>query len=343
MREIGNVVDSALYLDGHRIATPATLGGALLDVHEHPGAFAWIGLYRPGAQQLNALAEEFSLHPLAIEDAIDAHQRPKLERFGETLFVVLSAARYLESVEEVEFSELHIFLGARFVITARHGECPDLQAVRERLEHRPVELALGPEAVLFTIIDQVVDEYGPVIAGLENDVVEIEEEVFAGDPEVSKRIYFLTREVIDFQRATNALAEIISELDFGFEKYQTDPDLQKYLRATTDHLQHVIDRTNEIRQLLRDMLAVNSTLVTQQQNTEMAALSQASNQQNEEVKKISGWAAIIFAPSLVGTIYGMNFQNMPELNWRFGYLVALGLMVATSVTLYAIFKRRGWL
>ena len=255
----------------------------------------------------------------------------------------MSCAHYVETQEEVESSELHVFLGPKFVITSRHGEGPNLGLVRERLEDRPHQLALGPEAVLFTIFDRVVDDYGPVIAGLENDVLEIEREVFAGNPDVSRRIYFLTREVIDFQRATHALAEIIQELDFGFEKYRTDPDLQKYLRATGDHLQHIIDRTDEIRQLLRDMLTVNSTLVSQQQNQEMAALSHASNQQNEEVKKISAWAAIIFAPSLVGTVYGMNFVNMPELNWRYGYPMALGLMVATSLTLYLLFVRRGWL
>jgi magnesium transporter len=343
VREIGDIVDSALYVDGRRVASPATLSEVLAQLHEYPGALAWIGLYRPGDTQLAALAAEFGLHPLAIEDAIEAHQRPKLERFGDTLFVVVSCAQYLETQEEVEFSELHVFLGPKFVITGRHGEAPNLGLVRERLEDRPHQLALGPEAVLFTIFDRVVDDYGPVIAGLENDVLEIEREVFSGNPDVSRRIYFLTREVIDFQRATHALAEIIQELDFGFEKYRTDPDLQKYLRATGDHLQHIIDRTDEIRQLLRDMLTVNSTLVSQQQNQEMAALSHASNQQNEEVKKISAWAAIIFAPSLVGTVYGMNFVNMPELNWRYGYPMALGLMVATSVTLYLVFVRRGWL
>ena len=162
---------------------------------------AWIGLYRPAEAQLLAVAEEFGLHELAVEDAIVAHQRPKLERYGDTLFVVLRAARYLDEVEEVDFGELHVFVGPNFVLTVRHGQAPDLAAVRRRMEGDPELLRRGPEAVLYAILDSVVDGYAPVVAGLQNDIDEIETEVFGGDPKVSRRIYELSREVIEFQRA----------------------------------------------------------------------------------------------------------------------------------------------
>ena len=170
---------------------------------------AWIGLYRPDQHELASLAAEFGLHELAVEDAILAHQRPKLERYDDTLFVVLRAARYLDDVEEVEFGEVHVFVGPDFVITVRHSEAPDLAAVRRRLESNPDLLRLGPEAVLYAILDRVVDGYAPVVAGLENDIDEIETEVFGGDPQVSRRIYELTREVIEFQRATRPLAAVL--------------------------------------------------------------------------------------------------------------------------------------
>jgi magnesium transporter len=166
---------------------------------------AWIGLYRPDAEEIRSVAREFGLHELAVEDAIAAHQRPKLERYGTTLFTVLRPARYIDDTEEVEFGELHIFTGQDFVVTIRHAETPDLALVRQRLEQSPDLLKLGPEAVLYAILDQVVDEYAPVVAGLENDIDEIEDQLFKSDPSVSRRIYDLSREVIEFQRATHPL------------------------------------------------------------------------------------------------------------------------------------------
>ena len=160
---------------------------------------------------------------------------------------------------------------------------------------------------------------------------------------MSRRIYELSREVAEFQRATRPLTAVLSSLSAGFTKYGIDEELQRYLRDVDDHLTQVIERVDEFRQLLRDMLTVNATLVAQQQNEEMRNLAEASNVQNEEVKKISAWAAILFAPTLIGTVYGMNFEHMPELDWRFGYPLALGLMVLTCVTLYMVFKRRDWL
>jgi magnesium transporter len=304
---------------------------------------AWIGLYRPDEAELASLAEEFNLHELAVEDAITAHQRPKLERYGDTLFVVLRAARYLDEVEEVEFGELHIFLGKDFVITVRHAESPDLAVVRKRLEEDPALLSHGTEAVLYAILDAVVDGYLPVVAGIENDVDEIETEVFDGDPAVSRRIYELSREVVDFQRAASPLAPMLDALEGGFDKYGVDEELRRLLRDVADHVVQVNERIDGLRVLLRDILQVNSILVAQKQNEEMTALSRTSNAQNNEVKKISAWAAILFAPTLVGTIYGMNFKHMPELQWTFGYPFAVFLMAMVSVVLYLVFKRRGWI
>jgi magnesium transporter len=338
-----SMVDSAVYLAGDRVDSPMSLADTVRSLREHEGSVAWIGLYRPDQHDLGSLAQEFDLHELAVEDAIVAHQRPKLERYDDTLFVVLRAAHYVDSREEVEFGEVHLFVGPDFVITVRHSESPDLSAVRRRLESNPDLLALGPEAILYAILDRVVDGYLPVVAGLENDIDEIETEVFGSDPGVSRRIYELTREVIEFQRATRPLAAVLAALTAGFEKYGTDEELQRYLRDVEDHLIQVIEQVDGFRQLLRDILTVNATLVAQRQNEEMRALSEASIEQNDDVKRISAWAAILFAPTLVGTVYGMNFDHMPELHWAAGYPFALVLMLLVSVTLWGVFKYRRWI
>jgi magnesium transporter len=339
----GRLVDNAVYLDGKRIASPPSLAETYVALGHTGGGMAWIGLYRPDHEQLASLAKEFHLHDLAVEDAVHAHQRPKLERYGGTLFVVLRTARYLDDTEEVEFGEVHLFVGADFVLTVRHSEAPDLAAVRERMEREPDLLRRGPEAVLYGILDEVVDAYRPVVDGVENDVEEIEVEVFGGEPGVSRRIYELTREVLEFQRVTRPLHGVLTGLIGGFDKYGIDDELRSYLRDVADHLTQVVDRLDGLRQLLQNILAVNATLVAQQQNSEMQALTEASYVQNEEVKKVSAWAAILFAPTLIGTVYGMNFETMPELDWFFGYPFAIGLMVLTCATLYTVFKRRNWL
>ena len=338
-----SVVDSAIYSDGARVVSPATLAATYQSLRDTQGSMAWIGLYRPDEEELTSLADEFGLHELAVEDAILAHQRPKLERYGEILFVVLRTARYLDPTEEVEFGEVHVFVGRDFVITVRHSEAPDLAQVRRRMESEPELLRRGPEAVLYAILDEVVDGYLPVVAGLENDVDEIETEVFRGDPAVSRRIYELSREVIEFQRITRPLTGMLDALTAGFTKYGIDVELQRYLRDVADHATLVIERVDGLRQLLQNILTVNATLVGQQQNEEMKSLTEASYTQNEEVKKISAWAAILFAPTLIGTVYGMNFEHMPELQWFHGYPFALSLMLIVCVGLYVLFHRRDWL
>ncbi|MFD0482849.1 magnesium and cobalt transport protein CorA [Kineococcus sp. GCM10028916] len=338
-----SLVDSGVYLHGERVASPRDLADTLTSLREEEGRIAWMGLYRPAEEELNTLAAEFDLHELAVEDAVLAHQRPKLERYGATLFVVLRAARYLDEREEVEFGELHLFIGRDFLITVRHSESPSLSDVRRRMEADPELLGRGTEAVLYAILDAVVDGYGPVLHGLENDIDEIETQVFTGDPTVSRRIYELSQEVSDFQRAVTPLPAILAGLSGGFQKYRVDEELQRYLRDVADHVTVAVERLENYRSQLRDILTVNATLVGQRQNEEMRSLTEASYAQSEEVKKISSWAAILFAPSLVGGVYGMNFTHMPELNWVLGYPLALLLMLALSVTLYTIFKRRGWL
>ncbi|MFF0576234.1 magnesium and cobalt transport protein CorA [Streptosporangium saharense] len=337
-----HVIDSAIYVDGRRDVTPE-LPEAFEFLKKTPGSMAWIGFYRPEDAVIVNVAEEFDLHELAVEDAIVAHQRPKADRYGDTLFVVLRPARYLDEAEEVDFGELHVFVGQNFVITVRHSETPDLSQVRRRMEGDPELLAKGPQAVFYAILDAVVDGYAPVVAGLQNDIDEIEVEVFDNKPGVSRRIYELSREVIEFQRATQPLLVMIEGLIAGAPKYGMDQEVQRHLRDVADHAITVAERVSGFRQMLHDILVVNSTMVAQAQNEHMTNLTEVSNAQNEEVKKISAWAAILFAPTLVGTIYGMNFEVMPEIHWWFGYPFAVLLMAAVCLTLYVVFKRRDWL
>lgn len=336
------LVDNAIYVNGCRVSTPATLDDTYAKLRQYKG-MAWIGLYRPDKADIASVAKQFELHSLAVEDAISAHQRPKLERYGDVLFVVLRPARYLDAEEQVEFGELHVFLGKDFVVTVRHAESPDLAKVRARLEATPSLLCQGPEAILYAILDQVVDEYGPVMAGLENDIDEIEDQLFNGDPQVSRRIYELSREVIEFQRTTRPLGDILTALESGFDKYGVDVELRRNLRDVHDHAIRIVERVDLFRALLQNALTVHATLVGQQQNDEMRSLTESSLSQNEEVKRISSWAAIFFAPTLVGTIYGMNFDHMPELHWRLGYPLALVAMVLFGILLYLMFRRKHWL
>ena len=321
------IVDSAIYVDGRRAVEPGSLYETYEACRTRKGV-AWIGLYKPTAEEFESVAQEFELHPLSVEDTMDAHQRPKLERYGETLFIVLRPARYVDESETVEFGETHVFVGRDFVITVRHSEVPDLGEVRRRLEADPELLRRGPEAILHAIMDQVVDDYGPVVNGLENDIEEIEAQVFGGSADVSRRVYKLSREVIQFQRATDPLNEVLDALMRG-ETIEVDPEVVRYLRDVQDHARQVSERLSGYRDLLQGILSVNLTLV--------------SLSQNDEVKKISGWAAILFAPTLIAGIYGMNFDHMPELHWVFGYPFALLLMLLISASLYLSFRRSGWM
>jgi magnesium transporter len=336
------IVDSAIYRKGERETHHVTLDQTFEDLHEN-GGFAWIGLYRPTAEELASVAEEFELHHLAVANATTGHQRPKLERFGDALFVVLRPARYLEDEERVEFGEVHVFIGPNFAITIRHAESPDLAVVRRRLEADPVLLALGPQAVLYAVLDKIVDDYNPVVLGMEDDIDEIEDQLFSGDPDVSRRIYELAREAMAFQRATHPLVRMFRSLEAGYDKYQVDIELRRDMRDVYDHALRIVERADTFRVLLENALTVHSTLVTQAQNEEMRQLSRASIEQGDQVKKISSWAAILFTPGLVAGVYGMNFTHMPELDWTVGYPMALGMMLVSAGVLYAVFKRHNWL
>ena len=321
------IVDSAVYVDGKRVVVSDSLEGVYETYREKDG-FAWIGLYEPTKDEFDSVAGEFGLHPLAVRDALRPHQRPKVERYGETLFVVIKAARYVEEKEVVEFGEVHAFVGPDFVVTVRYGETNQMEEVRRSLEGRPDLLRKGPYAVLYAIMDRIVDDYVPVVDGLANDIDEIEVEVFENQPDVSRRIYELSREVIRFHQATQPLARTLESLTQE-ETSDIDPEVCLYLRDVQDSVLRVSDQAQGFRELLQNILSVNLTL--------------ASVNQNDQVKKISAWAAILIVPTLITGIYGMNFDSMPELHWTYGYPLALLLMLTISLILYWGFKRRGWL
>ena len=317
------ILDRIVYRNGVRVA----------DGEAGSDGVAWLSLEDPTPDELEKLGRDFNLHPLALEDAVHAHQRPKLERYGDTLYLVLRPAWYIDETETVEFGELHVFAGPRFVITIGHGAVPGLEDVREELEARPELLRLGPMPIVHGILDDVVDDYLPVVEGVENDIDEIESEVFGGATGVSRRTYELLREVIEFRRGVQPLAAMLQEL---MEQPAVDEEQQRYLRDVHDHVIRIKDQVEAFHELLRSILSVNLTIETK-------TLSEAANRQNEEVKKISAWAAILFAPTIVGTVYGMNFEHMPELGWRLGYPMALGLMLLVSVSLFVLFRRRRWI
>ncbi|MCT1364090.1 MULTISPECIES: magnesium and cobalt transport protein CorA [unclassified Microbacterium] len=329
------IIDNGVYVNGLRIENPASLEETFEHTRAHRG-FAWIGLLRPTVEEIQKVAEEFDLHPLAVEDTLTGHQRAKLERYGDVLFAVLRPARYIDSTESVDFGELHIFVGPAFVITVRHADVPDLARVRRRMESHPQLLALGPEAVLYAIMDEVVDQYAPVADDLQSDIDEVEDALFGqAGVKLSRRIYDLAREAIIFQRATQPLLSVLEDL-LRSRDDAPDVELQRRFRDVQDHVLRINDRVTAFRAILDNILTLNATLVSQRQ-------ADAGLDQNEQVKKISAWAAILFGPTLVGTVYGMNFTHMPELEWPLGYPLALLLMAATSLALYATFKHKRWL
>ena len=326
------IVDRAIYRGGRRTLapeSPAELNASGVGGEE----LAWIDLYRSDEREFADVAREFDLHELAIKDAVKEHQRPKLDRYGDSLLLVLRPARYVDETETVEFGEVDVLAGPRFVITVAHSDIPDLAAVRHSVEARPDLLGHGSMAVVHAILDRVVDDYVPVVAGVQKDIDEIEDDVFDGSPTVSRRIYELAREVIWFQRAIKPLGPILEQL---MNVPEIGEEARRYIRAVHDHALRLAEQTDAFRELLQNILSVNLTLETK-------ALSETGNAQNEQVKKISAWAAILFAPTVIGTIYGMNFDHMPELHWLIGYPLALGLMVLICVSLYMLFKRRDWI
>ena len=322
------IVDSALYVDGQR--TEGRL--ALADVPaacQRAGAFVWLGLYEPTNEEFDAVRAAFGLHELAVEDAVKAHQRPKLEAYDDSLFLVLKTARYLDAEERVEFGEILLFVGESFIVHVRHGEATALTPVRRAVEARPDLLRCGPGAVLHAVVDHVVDDYGPVIAGLENDIGEVELEVFSerGHNPV-QRIYMLKREVLELQQAAVPLEEALDALHT--RKFEAiHEDIREYFRDVHDHVLKVVERTSTFSDLLTSVLSANLTSVTVRQN--------------EDMRKISAWVAIAAVPTMLAGIYGMNFEHMPELGWTVGYPLALATMATACFLLYRFFRRSGWL
>jgi magnesium transporter len=320
------IVDCAAYEGGQRRQGELPMERAS-EAAAEDGAFVWLGVFEPSEEEFKAVATEFGLHELAVEDAVRAHQRPKVEEYGETIHVVVKTARYVDPKEVIELGELSIFVAPNFVITVRHGKA-DLAPVRERLEQRPDLLEKGPGAVLYAILDQVVDSYIEAAHGFDQDVREVELQVFGEGQNPTERIYKLEREVLEFQAATAPLAEALEELCNN--NYPVVPaTLHEYFRDVEDHLARVSTRIENFRQLLDSALEAN--------------LTQVSMRQNEDMRKISAWVAIAVVPTMIAGIYGMNFEHMPELEWEFGYPAVLVLIVSVCLFLYWRFKRAGWL
>jgi magnesium transporter len=322
------IVDLAVYKDGQR--QDAVSLDRAFEAGREPGGLVWIDLHEPTDEQFDAVRREFHLHELAVEDALKGHQRPKLEVFGQDqLFVVLKTARYFEP-DVVEFGEILIFVGATFVVSVRHGQASPLGNARTELEKRADLLRCGPGAVLYAIMDRVVDDYTPVLENVDVDITELETLVFGDTPPsgATERIYRLRRQVISLHRTTAPLTDPLLGLSEGRYPY-VDNDLKPYFRDIYDHLMRAVQTADQFRELLTSILLAHLTLV--------------SVAQNEQVRAISAWAAIIAVPTFITGVYGMNFDHMPELGWRFGYPAVLLVIVGICFSLYRYFKRIQWL
>jgi magnesium transporter len=325
------IVDSAHYKDGKRQHDEALTPEQAAELRNAagPGEFVWIGIHEPGSGDLERLQALFGLHELAVEDAQNPHQRPKIEDYEEDAFIVLKTAHYHEDREEVHFGEIHLFAGPGYVITVRHGPGSELASARHSLEARPDLLKLGASSALWAVIDKVVDDYIPVADAIEDDIEEVEQDVFDDDiPAPTARIYHLKREVIEFHRAVWPLLTPLADLEQG--GYERIPEgLRSYFRDVADHARRVDEQVSSQRELLTSVLQANLSLV--------------SVNQNLVVKKISAIAGIIAVPTFIASVYGMNFDNMPELHWHYGYAYAVALMALCVVGLVAFFRRIDWI
>lgn len=333
-------------VDGHPqpLAVGAPPEASLAFTRADPSHLALTVMAAPTPESIAELASAWQLHPLLVEDLLHAGQRPKLERYGEVLFLVLRSARYIDEIEEVEFSEFHLLVRPRaVVIVCQDGRLADGTEIASgavappdaplgegaRLLENEQLLRLGPEGIVYQLLDTIVDGYFPVLDGVQTDKEQIERQVFSGDAAAAERIYHLSQEVIDVLHATTALTRVVHRLQQGADKYAIPDPLQAYLQDVADHLTRVVTETTELRDALSQILNVNATLVAQRQN--------------EDMKKISGWAAILFAPTLIAAVYGMNFDLMPELHRAAGYPLAVGGMVGFAALLYVVFKLKKWM
>lgn len=328
------VVDCAVYVAGRRLPGQFSHGEAFAEVRRRDEGFVWIGLHQPDAAQIQGIAETFGLHELAVEDAVHAHQRPKLDRYDDMLFMVLKTVNYVEhdqatANEIVKTGEVMVFLGADYVVTVQHGNHAGLAAVRSRLERDPEQLALGPSTVLHAVADQAVDRYLAVTAAVEDDIEAVETKVFAPHTSLtSEQIYRMKREIMELRRAVRPLAGPLRRLA-ETPTSLVPGEVRQYFRDVDDHLATVSERVASYDELL-------TTLVD-------AALAKITVQQNADMRRITAWLAIITMPMMIAGIYGMNFQHMPELNWRYGYYLVLAVIGLACGTLYRGFRRNGWL
>lgn len=305
------------------------VNGALSYAAEDPARMVILSYGSPFPEQIGHLESAWSLHPVLVEDLLLAGQRPKMERYDDVVFIVARMAAYVDEIEDVQVTEYHLLAHQNVVAIIRQdGDSPAVDNAA-RLAQNSDLLKLGADAVLYSFLDLVVDGYLQVLRELGVDRDQIERQVFAGDPRVTERIYRLSREIIDLQQSSIPLAEVLEDLRAGFAKYRTLDALRAYLQDVSDHLSRANTRVEDLRSGMSQILDVNSILVTQRQN--------------EDMKKISGWAAIGLAPTVIGAIYGMNFDVMPELHWKLGYPFALLLMVASGVILWLVFKRKNWM
>ncbi|GAA3860348.1 magnesium/cobalt transporter CorA [Streptomyces lacrimifluminis] len=333
------IVDCAIYRDGRRREGPADFSDALDECRADDvgDAFVWVGLHEPTEKEFEKVTQEFGLHPLAVEDALHAHQRPKLEVYDDSLFMVLKPVGYEPKADIVSSGEIMVFIGDSFVVTVRHGEEAPLAAVRHRLEAEPEMLRHGPTAVLYTIADAVVDHYVEVADELGTDLEELEAEVFSpsggGSRHTASRIYTFKRQILEFRRATGPLAAPIGRLAgtglFGARVPFVHEKAEPFFRDVSDHLTRVNESVEGLDRLVSDVLS--------------AHLAQMSVRQNDDMRKISAFAAMAAFPTMVAGIYGMNFDHMPELRWVWSYPALIAGMAVVEVLLYRMFKRRGWL
>ena len=325
------IVDAALYADGRRIDDGDDLAAMVDRGRDDADAFVWIGLFEPTDDEFDEISRVFRLHPLAVEDAVHAHQRPKLEHYDDSIFVVMKTVGFEDDGDDgVDIGEIMVFLGDGFVVTVRHGSFSGLADLRTRLEADPDVLRQGAGAVLHGVADRVVDAYELILDDLDRDVEAIEAEVFTpGHHDLAARLYRAKRDVQTIRRAVAPFGDVTRQLASDPPPPHVDPSLQPYLRDVHDHLVRTQERLSLLTELLADALSTN--------------VAQIGLRQNEDMRRISAWVGIVAVPTMIAGIYGMNFDHMPELDWRYGYHVVVGVMLLISVGLYRLFKRSGWL
>jgi magnesium transporter len=324
---MGMIVNCIAYAKGRRLVSDLAIE-EIGDILREEGAFVWLGLYEPDEDLMKQVQKQFDLHDLAVEDAHSAHQRPKLEVYGDSLFVVLRTAQLLDG--KIQFGETHVFIGAHYVVTVRHGASLPYTPVRARCESTPYLLRKGSGFVLYAILDFVVDNYFPIVDGFEEVLEGVEESIFKGnlDRAATERIYELKRDLVRLRRAVAPLAEICNQLTH-LQLAQIPEDIRPYFRDVFDHVLRINEAIENQREMLSTALQVNLSLV--------------AVGQNEVTKKLAGWGAILALPTMVFSIYGMNFESIPELHWHYGYELVIVIVSIVCFLLYLRLQKAGWL